>query len=58
MEIPDVLAAEMAIAQQNIALSMVKNAAETSQKIADILMQSAANVPASGIRGTQVNFSA
>ncbi len=35
---PAAIAAQMAMVQQNVALSMIKKTAETQQQIADILM--------------------
>lgn len=58
MDIPEGIAAQLAMTQQAISLSMVKNAAKMDQKMADLLAQSAANIPGSSVRGTQVNFSA
>ena len=36
--LPAAIAAQMAMTQQNVALSMIKKTAETQQQIADILM--------------------
>lgn len=49
--------AQQAMTQQAMALSMVKVAADASQKMADLIAQSADSVPVSGSRGGNVNFS-
>lgn len=50
------IGAKQAMTQQDIALSMVKAAADSSQKMADLLAQMVDSVPA-GSRGGNVNFS-
>lgn len=52
------LVAQQSILQQNIAMSVIKQANDMQKAMADILMQSAANVPVSASRGTSVNLSA
>lgn len=44
--------------QQAIATSMLKVAADSSQKMADLLAQSVENIPVSGLRGGNVNIAA
>ena len=53
----DSIAAQMAMVQHNAALSMLKQSADMQQKMADILMESAVTVQASG-RGALVNTTA
>ncbi len=55
MDIPSAVAAQSAIAKQNIALSVIKQNAEASQQIANILDQT---VQASDTRGGNVDISA
>lgn len=49
---PAAIAAQMAIVQKNVALSMIKQTADTQAQIADILMASVSG------RGGNVNISA
>ena len=56
--IPAGIAAEQAITRQNIALSVVKAAADADQAIANILADSARSAPISGTRGSNVNITA
>ncbi len=56
MEIPPDIAAQAALTRQNIALSVIKSAAEADKAIANILEQSLTVGPAP--RGSNVNFSA
>jgi hypothetical protein len=58
MELPPTIAAEQAMYRQNVALSVIKQSADQSKAIAQILEQSMSNAPLSGSRGTNVNFSA
>ena len=51
------IGATQAMTQQALALSMVKAAADSSQKMADLLAQMVDSVPVSS-RGGTVNFSA
>lgn len=53
MELPPLIAAEFAIKQQNVALSLIKKQAQINQQIANILTDSV-----SSIRGNTVNISA
>ena len=56
--LPPTVAAETAINRQNIALSVVKAAADADQQIANILDQAARSAPVSSTLGTNVNTSA
>ena len=56
--LPPTIAAEAAINKQNVALSVVKAAADADQQIANILADSARSAPISGTRGVNVNTSA
>lgn len=51
------LVAQMAMTQQAVALSTIKQAADMQQKMADILMDSVVTVPTGG-RGGLLNMSA
>lgn len=55
--IPPQIAMEMALARQNVAVSVMKQAAQADRAIANILANAVANVPVSG-RGGIVNTSA
>ena len=57
MEIPADIAAQMAIARQNVALSVIKRSAQADQQIASILEQAVQNVPASSVRGSNLSRS-
>lgn len=48
--LPATIAMQMAMTQQNVALSMIKKTAETQQQIADILMTTISS------RGNSVNL--
>lgn len=54
---PAAIAAQMAITQQNAALSMIKKSAEMQQQIADVILEGAQAVSASS-RGGIVNIAA
>lgn len=58
MDVPATIAAELGILRQNVALSVIKQSAEQSQKLVEILDQSARTAPVSGTHGTHVNFKA
>jgi hypothetical protein len=58
MELPAGIAAEMALARQNVALSVIKQNAQAAQAIAGILGQAVQNVPVSPVRGSQLNLRA
>ncbi len=55
---PAAIAAEQALAQQNVALSVVKKSAEAEQAIAGILEEALQSVPVNASRGANVNISA
>jgi hypothetical protein len=57
MELPAGIAAQAAITQQNVALSVIKQAAQADRQIANILENAIQNVPTSRL-GSNVNFSA
>ena len=55
--LPAAIGAELAIARQNVALSLVKQSAQADQAVANILTESAENLKAlSGSRGSNVNI--
>ena len=56
--LPPTIAAETAINRQNVALSVVKAAADADQQIANILDQAVRSAPVSGSRGVNLNTSA
>lgn len=58
MELPAGIAAEMAMARQNVAMSVIKQNAQAAQAIAGILEQAVQNVPVSPVRGSQLNLRA
>lgn len=45
------IAAQMAMTQQTVALSMLKQAAQQQQQVAEILLQSVATVPTGSLGG-------
>lgn len=57
MDIPPTMAAEMALARQNVAMSVMKNAADMQKQVAAILEQALSATPPSG-RGGSVDVSA
>lgn len=57
MDIPADIAAQMALARQNVALSVIKRGAQADQQVAAILEQAIQNVPASPVRGANFNRS-
>lgn len=57
MDIPADIAAQMAIARQNVALSVIKRNAQAEQQISAILEQAVQNVPASPVRGAHFSRS-
>lgn len=57
MEIPAAFAAEQAVLRQNIAMSVIKQAADADKQILKILEQSLTTVQDAG-RGTHVNITA
>lgn len=54
--IPAGLAAQQAVAQQNIALSVIKQSAQADQAIADLVADAVESAPTTGSRGSLVNF--
>lgn len=58
MDIPAAIAAETALARQNVALSVVKSNAEQSEQLANIIEQTVQSAPVSGSRGANVNIKA
>ena len=56
--VPAGIAAEQAILRQNVALSVIKQTADQSQALVQILDESLRSAPVSGSRGTNVNISA
>jgi len=57
MEIPASIAVEAAITRQNVALSVIKQAAQADRQIAGILEDAIKNVPTSSFRGGSLNIS-
>ncbi len=58
MELPASIAAEAALARQNIALSVIKANAEQGQALAKILENASRTAPVSRSHGTNLNISA
>jgi hypothetical protein len=58
MEIPAGIAAQSALNQQAVALSVLKHAADMQQQLVAILDEAIANVPVSASRGTSLNTQA
>ena len=56
MEIPAAIAAETALARQNVALSVIKSNAEQSEQLANIIEQTVQSAPVGGSRGTNLNI--
>ena len=56
--IPFTVAAEAALTRQNIALSVVKQSAEQSRQIANIIDEAVRSAPVSNTRGANVNIQA
>lgn len=54
--IPAGIAAQQAIAQQNVAISVTRSSAQADQAVAGILQESADNIAAQTSRGTNVNI--
>ena len=55
--IPPTIAAEMALARQNVAMSVIKQSNDQQQAIAQMLEDSSRSAPVSETRGSSVNFS-
>lgn len=52
------ISAQIAQTRNELALTAIKQTAESDKKIADLLQSAAASVPGSPIRGTNVNIKA
>lgn len=57
MELPATIAANAALARQNVTLSVIKHNAEQGQAIAQILEDATRSAPAGHARGAHVNLS-
>lgn len=57
MDLPPTMVAEMALARQNVGLSMIKQSSDAQKQVASILEQALVPVSSSG-RGGVVDFSA
>ncbi len=57
MELPASIAANAALARQNMTLSVIKQNAQQGQAIANILDNSTRLAPIDGLRGVNINFS-
>ncbi|NCC22411.1 MAG: hypothetical protein EOM26_08105 [Alphaproteobacteria bacterium] len=57
VSMPPAIAAKQAMLQQAVALSIVKQNAEMERSIAGLLESAIRNVPASGSRGSGIDFS-
>lgn len=53
--IPAAIAAQMAIVQNNAAMSMLKSSNDAAKQVADMLLESIQNVP-TGSRGGNLNI--
>lgn len=58
MELPSTYTAELALNRQNVALSVIKSAADQQKALASIIDQAARSAPVSHSKGTNVNTSA
>ncbi len=56
MQIPPTIAAEAALPQQNLQLSLIKKNAQQGQAIANIVEQAVQNAPSGGSRGTTIDI--
>ncbi len=56
MQIPPTIAAEAALTQQNLQLSLIKKNAQQGQAIANIVEQAVQNAPPGGSRGTTIDI--
>ena len=56
MDVPATIAADSAIARQNMALSVIKQSADADQAIAGILAEASQSAPLSESRGTNVDL--
>ena len=57
MELPASIAADAALARQNVTLSVIKSNAKQGEAIAKILEDATRSAPTNGTRGTNVNIS-
>lgn len=57
MELPPTIAANAALARQNVTLSVIKHNAEQGQAIAKILDDATRSAPVGHARGTHINLS-
>ena len=58
MDLTSGVAAQQNLTQQMLGVSMVKQASQAQQQVANMVAQSASNVPSSSFRGQNVNISA
>lgn len=58
MDIPAGIAAQTALTQQAIALSVIKQSADMQMQLVAMLDETLANVPVSATRGTSLNMQA
>lgn len=56
MQLPPTIAAESALTQQNLQLSLIKKTAQQGQAIANILDQAVQSAPSGGSRGTTIDI--
>lgn len=57
LSVPPSIVAESAVSRQNVVLSSIKQSAEQSQKLAEIIQESQRSVPVSSARGSQFSGS-
>lgn len=58
MELPAAIAMEQGLLRQNVAMSVIKQAADQQQAIVQMLDQSLRSAPVSSSRGTNVDLTA
>jgi len=58
MELPASIAANAALARQNVTMSVIKHNAEQGKAIAKILDEAVKSAPVNSSRGSNINFSA
>ncbi len=58
MDVPQTLAAELALTQQAVTLSVIKQAAQADRALVAILDEAINSVPVSSFRGVNLNTSA
>lgn len=56
--LPAAISAQMAITQQNAAMSMIKSSANADRAVVNMLQELVDNVPVSSARGGNLNISA